>query len=236
MDAHFPETHPTDPPMQSYLVTGANRGIGLEFCRQLAARDEEVFAVCRQSSPELDALGVTVYADVDVTDPEAVTKLALELDCIDLDVLILNAGTYERAGFDELGEDAFEAMRRMFEVNAIAPLRLAHALVDCLYEGSKVAILTSLMGSMTDNSSGGSYGYRMSKAAVNAAGVSLARDLAPREIAVGLLHPGMVATSMTGGRGISTEESVKGLLARIADITLESSGTFRHQDGRELPW
>ena len=222
--------------MQSFLVTGANRGIGLEFCRQLAARDDEVFAVCRHSSPELDALGVRVLAGVDVTDVEAVEKMALELDCIDLDGLILNAGIYERAGFDDLGEPAFADMRRMFEINAIAPVRLAHALVDCLYEGSKVAILTSLMGSMKDNGSGGSYGYRMSKAAVNAAGVSIARDLASRSISVGLLHPGMVATEVTGGRGISTEESVRGLLARISELSMENTGRFWHQDGRELPW
>lgn len=222
--------------MKSYLVTGANRGIGLELCRQLCARDQEVFAVCRRSSPELDALDATVYADIDVTDAAAVEKLALELDCIDLDALILNAGIYERAGFDELGEAAFEDMRRMFEVNAIAPLRLAHSLVDCLYEGSKVAIVTSLMGSMGDNGSGGSYGYRMSKAAVNAAGVSLARDLAGRGISVGLLHPGMVATDMTGGQGISVEESAQGLLARIDELSPETSGRLWHQDGRELPW
>ena len=222
--------------MQSFLVTGANRGIGLELCRQLCARDEEVFAVCRTTSPELAALDATVYDGVDVTDAEAVAKLGLELDCIDLDHLIMNAGLYERAGFDELGEPAFEDMRRMFEVNAIAPLRLVHALVDCLYEGSKVALITSLMGSMGDNGSGGSYGYRMSKAALNAAGVSLARDLAPRGIAVGLLHPGMVATDMTGGQGISVEESAAGLLARIAELDPENTGKLWHQDGRELPW
>lgn len=222
--------------MKSYLVTGANRGIGLELCRQLCARDQEVFAVCRTSSPELDALDATVYAGIDVTDAVAVEKLALELDCIDLDVLILNAGIYERAGFNELGEAAFEDMRRMFEVNAIAPLRLVHSLVDCLYEGSKVAIVTSLMGSMGDNGSGGSYGYRMSKAAVNAAGVSLARDLVGRGISVGLLHPGMVATDMTGGQGISVEESAQGLLARIDELSPETTGRLRHQDGRELPW
>lgn len=222
--------------MQSYLVTGANRGIGLELCRQLCARDEEVFAVCRTASPELKALDVTLHAGIDVTDPASIEKLALELDCIDLDVLFLNAGIMEREGFDELGEPAFEAMRRMFEVNSLAPLRMAHALVDCLYEGSKVAIVTSLMGSMSDNGSGGYYGYRMSKAAVNAAGVSLARDLAPRGIAVGLLHPGMVATEMTGGQGISTEESVQGLLARVAELGPENTGRLWHQDGRELGW
>ncbi len=222
--------------MQSFLVTGANRGIGLEMCRQLAARDDEIFALCRTKSPELEALDVTIYDGIDVTDPACLEPLALELDCIDVDVLIHNAGTYERAGWDELDEEAFAAIERMVRSNAIAPLRLTRMLRDNLYEGSKVAIITSLMGSMADNGSGGSYGYRMSKAAVNAAGVSLARDLAPRGISVGLLHPGMVATDMTGGNGISTEESVRGLLERIDALGPENTGRFWHQDGRELPW
>jgi NAD(P)-dependent dehydrogenase (short-subunit alcohol dehydrogenase family) len=102
--------------------------------------------------------------------------------------------------------------------------------------GSKIAIVTSLMGSMTDNTSGGSYAYRMSKAAVNAAGVSLACDLRQRRIPVVMLHPGMVATAMTGGRGVPVEESVRGLLDRIDELTLEDSGSFRHADGRVLPW
>ncbi|MDF1797720.1 MAG: SDR family oxidoreductase [Planctomycetota bacterium] len=222
--------------MQSYLVTGANRGIGLEFCRQLAARNEEIFAVCRTSSDELAALDVTVYDGIDVNDPVALEPLALELDCIDIDVLIHNAGSYERADWDELDEEAFAAAERMFRTNALGPLRLTRAFRDNLYENSKIAIITSLMGSMTDNGSGGSYGYRMSKAAVNAAGVSLARDLASRTISVGMLHPGMVATDMTGGRGISVEESVRGLLARIEELGPENTGRFWHQDGRELPW
>jgi len=222
--------------MQSFLVTGANRGIGLELCRQLAARDDEIFALCRTKSPELEALDVTVYDGIDVTDPACLEPLALELDCIDVDVLIHNAGTYERAGWDDLDEEAFAAVERMVRSNAIAPLRLTRMLRDNLYEGSKVAIVTSLMGSMADNGSGGSYGYRMSKAAVNAAGVSLARDLAPRGISVGLLHPGMVATDMTGGAGIPVEESVRGLLARIDELGPDNTGRFWHQDGRELPW
>jgi NAD(P)-dependent dehydrogenase (short-subunit alcohol dehydrogenase family) len=222
--------------MQSFLVTGANRGIGLELCRQLAERNEEIFAICRNTSDELAALDVTVYDGIDVNDPKSLEPLALELDCIDIDVMIHNAGIYERAGWDDLDEAAFEAMERMLRTNAIAPVRLTRAFRDNLYDGSKVALITSLMGSMADNGSGGSYGYRMSKAALNAAGVSLARDLAPRNIAVGLLHPGMVATDMTGGQGIPVEESVRGLLARIEELGPENTGRFWHQDGRELPW
>lgn len=215
------------------LITGANRGIGLEFARQLAARGDTVHAACRRSSPALDALGVHVIEGVDVADDASVAALARRLEGTQLDLLVNNAGILERGGLDQLDWDA---LRRQFEVNSIGPLRVTSALLPSLREGSRVAILTSLMGSMADNGSGGQYGYRMSKAAVNAAGVSLARDLAPRGIPVVLLHPGMVATEMTGGRGIDVTTSVTGLLARLDSLSLEESGTFWHTDGRELPW
>ena len=129
------------------------------------------------------------------------------------------------------------SIRRQFEVNSLGPLRVTRALLGRLVDGSKVGIVSSLMGSMTDNSSGGHYGYRMSKAAVNAAGVSLSHDLRPRGIAVAILHPGMVQTEMTGRRGIPPEESVRGLLRLLDELTLERSGTFWHAPtGRELPW
>jgi NAD(P)-dependent dehydrogenase (short-subunit alcohol dehydrogenase family) len=216
-----------------YLVTGANRGIGLALCRQLAARGDEVTAACRKSSAELDGLGVRVEAGVDVADEASVAGLARRLEGKGLDVLVNNAGILERNSLENLD---FESIRRQFEINAVGMLRVTQALLPNLKAGSKIAIVTSLMGSMTDNGSGGAYGYRMSKAAVNAASVSLAHDLRGREIAVAILHPGMVQTEMTGGRGIPTDESVRGLLARIEELTLQSSGTFRHADGRELPW
>jgi len=219
--------------MSRYLVTGANRGIGLEMCRQLAARGDEVVAVCRRSSPELDGLGVRVESSIDVADDAAAKELAARLEGVKLDVLVNNAGILERVELDNLDLDV---IRRHFEINSIGPLRLTHAMLGNLGAGSKIAIVTSLMGSITDNTSGGSYAYRMSKAAVNAAGVSLARDLEGLRIPVVLLHPGMVATAMTGGRGVPVEESVRGLLSRIAELTLETSGTFLHADGRTLPW
>lgn len=215
------------------LVTGANRGIGLEFVRQLAARGDTVHAACRKSSPELDGLGVRVLEGVDVASDEQVASLAERLEGVDLDLLVNNAGILERGGLEDL---EWESLRRQLEVNSLGPLRVTRALLPNLGPGSRVAILTSLMGSIADNGSGGYYGYRMSKAAVNAAGVSLARDLAPRSIAVFLLHPGMVATEMTGGRGIDVETSVTGLLERLDSLTPEESGTFWHTDGRELPW
>jgi NAD(P)-dependent dehydrogenase (short-subunit alcohol dehydrogenase family) len=215
------------------VVTGANRGIGLELCRQLAARGDEVLAVCRTTSSELDALGVRVASGVDVTDDASVAALAGRLEGTRLDLLVHNAGILQRVDLDDLDLDA---VRRQFEVNALGPLRVTRALLGNLGRGSRLAIVTSLMGSIGDNSSGGSYGYRMSKAAVNAAGVSLAHDLRPRGIAVAILHPGMVRTDMTGHRGIPVEESAEGLLRRIDGLDLQNSGTFWHADGRVLPW
>ena len=215
------------------LVTGANRGIGLELCRQLRARQDVVIAVCRKSSPDLDALGVRVEADVDVTNDASLVALAGRLSGAPIDLLINNAGILEPGG---LGDLDLTSVVRQFEVNALGPLRVTFAMLPLLAAGSKIAIVTSRMGSIADNASGGYYGYRMSKAAVNAAGVSLARDLRARRIAVALLHPGMVKTDMTGQNGIAPEESVRGLLARIDALELQTSGTFWHATGEQLPW
>ncbi len=219
--------------MSRVLVTGANRGSGLERCRQLAARGDEVVAACRKSTPELDALGVPVLQGVDVADDDSVARLARELEGTELDLLVNNAGILTREGLDDLD---LARIRRQFEVNSLGPLRVTRALERNLGDGAKVALITSLMGSISDNGSGGYYGYRMSKAALNAAGVSLAKDLARRGVTVLILHPGMVATEMTGGHGVSVEESATGLLERIDALGPEASGTFWHADGRELPW
>lgn len=219
--------------MSRYLITGANRGIGLELCRQLAARGDEVIAACRRSSRGLDELGVRIVTGVDVGDDASVARLAKHLAGQRIDVLVNNAGVLEPTSLDDLD---LGAVRWQLEINSIGPLRVTKALLPNLGKGSKIAIVTSLMGSMSDNGSGGYYGYRMSKAAVNAAGVSLARDLARRGIAVAILHPGMVATEMTGGSGVSAERAVAGLLERIDGVTVESSGTFWHADGRVLGW
>jgi NAD(P)-dependent dehydrogenase (short-subunit alcohol dehydrogenase family) len=219
--------------VSTHLITGANRGIGLEFCRQLAARGDDVIAACRESSPELDGLGVRVETGMDVADAAAVADLAGRLAGTQLSTLVCNAGILKRIGLDELD---YESIRRQFEVNAMGTLRTVEAFLGNLGKGSKIGIISSLMGSMADNGSGGHYGYRMSKAAVNAAGVSLAADLRPRGIPVAILHPGLVNTRMTGNIGMSTEESVQGLLALLDGLNLENIGTFLHSDGRVLPW
>ena len=221
--------------MATCLVTGANRGIGLEYCRQLQERGDQVVAVCRQSSPELAALGVQVELGIDLSQEASITALKQRLEGTFLDVVILNAGILQSMGLDDLDP---EGIRRQFEVNALAPLLLTRALVDQMPPGSRLALMTSRMGSIDDNSSGGSYGYRMSKVALNIAGKSLAIDLKAREIAVAILHPGLVRTRMIqfNPSGISPAQSVRGLLARIDALTLETTGSFWHANGEVLPW
>ena len=219
--------------MTQWLITGANRGIGLELCRQLQARGEGVIAVCRTTSPELEALGVRVEAGIELTTEASVQDLVARLEGLPLDGLILNAGILEGDSLDTFDADS---VRRQFEVNALAPLLLCRALLPNLGSGSRVALITSRMGSIDDNGSGGYYGYRMSKVALNMVGRSLAIDLAPHGIAVAILHPGMVATRMVGFSGIPPQQAAQGLLARIDGLSLETSGSFWHANGEVLPW
>ncbi len=219
--------------MNHWLITGTNRGIGLELCRQIQGRGDQVIAVCRTVSAELAALGVRIEAGVELTSEPAIADLAARLGELPLAGAILNAGILES---DQLESLDAESIRRQFEVNALAPLLLARSLLPNLAAGSKLVLITSRMGSIDDNGSGGYYGYRMSKVALNMAGRSLATDLKPRGIAVAILHPGMVATRMVGFTGIPPEQAVRGLLARIEELTLESSGRFLHASGEPLPW
>jgi NAD(P)-dependent dehydrogenase (short-subunit alcohol dehydrogenase family) len=216
------------------LVTGSNRGIGLELCRVFRGRGDRVLAVCRQTSTALDATGAEVIAGVDVTSDADVGKLARQIGKTRIDLLVLNAGILRDDGLDDLD---LAGVVQQLQVNAVAPLRVAHALVGALGAGSKIALITSRMGSIGDNGSGGYYGYRMSKAALNAAGVSLARDLASDGVAVVILHPGFVRTDMTGRQGnIGPDESARLLAARMDELTLETTGRFRHANGEDLPW
>lgn len=220
--------------MTTALVTGANRGIGLALVRELAGRGIDVIACCRTRSKELDAAGVTVIEDVDVTSAESLEGLGARIQAPRIDLLIQNAGILRPDTLDDV--DA-ETIRAQFEVNALGPLRTTRALRSRLGRGSKIALITSRMGSIGDNTSGGYYGYRMSKAALNAAGVSLAHDLRADGIAVAILHPGFVRTEMTAHHGnVLPEEAARQLLARIDALTLETSGRFWHANGDELPW
>jgi len=220
--------------MATILVTGANRGIGLQLAKQLSARGDDVIGVCRSSSEELQALGMRIIPGIDVRDDASIATLKQEIGDQPVDVLINNAGIYLR---DSLGELNYDDMLEHYKVNALGPLRVTEALLDNLPEGSKVAIVTSRVGSIEDNSSGGSYGYRASKTAVNQIGTNLKHDLLPKGVAVALLHPGYVMTDMTGGHGnVSPEESARGLIQRIDALNLSNTGGFWHAEGYVLPW
>lgn len=220
--------------MQTVLITGANRGIGLALSKTYLAQGWQVLAVCRNASPELVESGARVIAGVDVTDQAALNKLADTFTGKKIDLLINNAGILQR---EALGNLDYASIEQQLNVNAIAPLRVTEAFLGNLQRGAKVAFITSRMGSISDNTSGSYYGYRMSKAALNAAAMSLARDLQSKGIAVAVLHPGYVQTAMVNfGGDISAEESAQRLSQRIADLTLENSGTFWHSNGDILPW
>lgn len=220
--------------MSTIVITGANRGIGLSLCRRYVERGDSVVAACRRSSSELEALDVEIVTGADVATDEGADALASAIAGRPIDVLFLNAGILERTGLEDLD---LAACRRQFEVNALGPLRVTRALLGSLGTGSKIAIVTSRMGSIGDNTSGGHYGYRMSKAAVNIAGVSLSHDLRARGVAVAILHPGFVQTDMVGGMGhVSADESAAMLAERVDELGLETSGTFWHANGEVLPW
>lgn len=219
--------------MSRVLITGSNRGIGLELARQYAARGADVIAVCRKVSEPLNELDVTVIAGVDVSVNSDIAELKGQLANQSLDVLINNAGILRGDNFDTLD---YDDILEQFRVNTLGPLKVTRALLPCLGKGAKVAIVSSRVGSIADNGSGNNYGYRISKAAVNMVGANLAHDLRPREIAVTLLHPGLVATEMTGGTGIAPAAAATGLIARIDELTLASSGGFWHANGERLPW
>lgn len=220
--------------MMTVLITGANRGIGLEFCRQYKKAGKQVIAACRKSSPELEMLEVRVEEGVDVGSEQAVKQLAQRLKGVKIDILVNNAGILTSESLDDLN---FAQIQKQFEINSLGPLRVTSTLLPNLHKGSKVAIITSRMGSITDNTSGSRYGYRMSKAAVNMAGASLAVDLKPQGISVAILHPGFVRTDMTAKQGlIDTNESAAGLIMRIQQLNLKNSGSFWHMNGEVLPW
>lgn len=220
--------------MGTVVLTGANRGIGLELAKLFASRGDHVIAAVRSASPALQETGAEVLDKIDVTEDACMPALKAGVGDRPIDLLINNAGILRQ---ERLPDINFDSCRAQFETNSLGPLRVTTALMGNLGEGSKVAIITSRMGSMSDNTSGGSYGYRMSKAAVNAAGVSLARDLDPRGVAVAILHPGWVKTEMTGNSGLVTaDQSAAGLAARIDNLSLENTGSFWHMNGEALPW
>ena len=218
---------------RSVLITGSNRGIGLSLCRLYRENGWKVMATCRQSSPALKSLEVDIYEDVDVSSTNIAGTSGI-MGNLQIDLLINNAGILRN---ENLGQIDFDQIQEQWLVNTLGPLRITEALVNNLKEGSKVAMITSRMGSIADNSSGGRYGYRMSKVALNMACKSLAIDLKPKHISVEIFHPGLVGTDMIGGRGnLSPDEAAQALATRIDDLDLQNSGSFWHSNGDLLPW
>ena len=227
--------------MSTSLITGANRGIGLEFTRSFAKDGWRVHACCRHpdKAKELQALqsdAVSVHR-LDVTDGLKVASLARELAEEPIDLLLNNAGVYgPRTG---LGEVDYDEWLSVFAVNTLAPLRLAERFVEHVARSERKLIvnISSRMGSNADNSGGGAYIYRSSKAALNAVSKSLSLDLAERGITVVVLHPGWVQTDMGGESAqITARESVAGLRKVIHRLTTAESGRFFAYDGTEIPW
>lgn len=224
--------------MKNIVITGANRGIGLALCQHYCNNGDRVFALCRTASPALEQTSAHVITGIDVSQADVGEKvfgvLCHHLHDQAIDLLINNAGIMHE---EFLGEFDYEHMLAQFRVNSLAPIMISQALLPYLNKGGKIAMITSRMGSIEDNTSGGYYGYRMSKTALNIASVSLAKDIAPRGIALAILHPGFVQTDMVDGTGnITAEESAAGLAARIAETDLTNSGQFKHSDGQSLPW
>jgi NAD(P)-dependent dehydrogenase (short-subunit alcohol dehydrogenase family) len=230
------------PPQFTVLVTGASRGIGLEFVRQWLAKGANVIAGARNpnSSTELSSLldseseGRLKLVQLDVADERSVEHLAGAVGTSEIDLLINNAGILTVETLDNMD---FGAILEQFKINALGALRVTHTLLGSLRDGARIINMTSRMGSLDDNTSGGYYGYRMSKAALNMVTRSLAVDLKSRGIVVIAMHPGMVQTDMTRGFGMLTAEaSVAGINQVIEKLSMDQTGLFLHYQGTPLPW
>lgn len=230
--------------MPTLLLTGASRGIGFEFARQYSAEGWRVLATCRrpEAPGQLGALatrsaGTVSVHRLDVASPEQIAALAGGLADLELDLLINNAGVYPES--HPLGGIDFEAWEEAFRVNTIAPVRMAEAFLPALLRAPSPVIvnITSKMGSIADNTSGGCYGYRASKAALNALNKSLAIDLAGEGFTCVVLHPGWVRTEMGGAAApLEARESVAGMLRVIDELDPSRSGQFIDFEGEQVPW
>lgn len=228
--------------MRHILITGTSRGIGLEFVKQYGSLHNKVTAVTRGASAELMNLAAqhehVSILEADTATTEGIKTIVEALGSAPLDLLILNAGIYHTLESEDLKAD-IDKWQSSFLLNCIAPIMLARALRAKLEAAAQATIvgITSRMGSIADNRSGGGYIYRSSKAAFNAALKSLAQDLKAAEIPVLILHPGWVMTDMGGPHAIvSPQESVLGMRAMIDQATIDNSGSFYAFDGERLPW
>ena len=232
--------------MKTTLITGANRGIGLEFSRQYAADGWSVLACSRNpgKSDELNKLAaqypelIKILA-LDVSDHAQIERLAQELSDESIDLLINNAGIYPKSGVNGFGHTDYAEWMQVFRINTMAPLKMVETFATQLArsEQKTFVAITSKMGSIVDNSGGGNYLYRSSKTAVNMVVKSLAIDLQPAGITSIVIHPGWVKTDMGGPNAlISTEQSVSGMRQVISNLSMADSGKFFSYDGQEIPW
>lgn len=225
------------------LVTGANRGIGLEFVRQYLADGWRVIACCRHPLQATALLALAAVSggrlsirELDVADFAQIARLGETLQGEAIDLLINNAGYYPESALGATDEAEWALA---FRINAMAPVKMAERFVEQVARSRlrKIVTLSSKMGSIDDNGSGGCYLYRTSKTAANMAMKSLAIDLRPRGIAVGILHPGWVRTDMGGPHALITaEQSVRGLREVIDALSVDNAGRFLAYDGQEIPW
>ncbi len=218
-------------------IIGSNRGIGLALTKHYS-KDHEVYAFCRSKSPELSELSTNknlkVLDGCDVNSFASLQDTAKKCSGVNFDIFIHVAGIWRTENFDSLNE---QTIMEQLHTNALAPILCVKAFENSLGLGSKVGLVTSRMGSIADNDSGGRYGYRMSKAALNAGGKSLSIDLKDQGVAVFLLHPGFVQTDMTEGHGnLTTKESASGIAKIFEQHDISQSGSFFHVNGEELPW
>lgn len=219
---------------QTVVITGANRGIGLAFAQLYKAQGANVIALCRQSSMLLDALNVNVICNVDVATETGLELMVMALKDVPIDLLINNAGILRDETLQDFNN---QTIIEQYFVNALAPLNVCQRLQSNLHQQSKIAFITSRMGSISDNGSGGRYGYRMSKAALNAGAVSLSKDLASQGIPVGIYHPGYVKTDMVNNNGdISAELAATRIARLITQLSMKNTGVFYHSNGEILPW
>lgn len=221
--------------MENILITGANKGIGLELVKKHMKRGDKVYALCRTPSDELTQSGAQVISNINFLKDDFELLLSKQIENVRLDRVIANAGIWKVDTFESF---RMESIRQHFEVNTLAPLRLIKCLEKQLKTGSKIILISTRVASLMDNSSGNEFGYRMSKTALNMAGVNLAHALKAREITVFMLHPGFVKTDLTKGDGlIDASVSAENIVNLSDELRLKNSGSFWHAiEKKQLPW
>ncbi len=221
--------------MAVVVITGANRGVGLGLTKTYSARGDHVIACVRQTSKELEATGAEVHTGVDLRDRAAIIDFSSSIPADTIDLIVNNAAIFVDRGPVE--DTDIEVIEEELRVNVLGPLLLTRDLLNALRDGGKIAFVSSAIGSIEENELGLYYGYRMSKASINMIVKNLSNDLWSRKISTIAIHPGFVRTRLTDFAGEwSIEEAAEGMVKQIDRLTLDTSGTFWHQNGRQIAW